>query len=140
LRSRLLAGRLFVAAVFVSAWMRFVLSFLSGSYRLRFMGQTVTNQPMVLELSSSQLVAIAQVQLAVARVHRYVPWNTECYTQALTAKYLLKKQGIASLLSIGFKKDDGGEINGHAWLTINEWVITGMRHDLSSYVVNGKFY
>jgi len=140
LRSRLLAGRLFVAAVFVSAWMRFVLSFLSGSYRLRFMGQTVTNQPTVLELSSSQLVAIAQVQLAVARVHRYVPWNTECYTQALTAKYLLKKQGIASLLSIGFKKDDGGEINGHAWLTINEWVITGMRHDLSSYVVNGKFY
>jgi len=140
LRSRILAGRLFVAAVFVSAWMRFVLSFLSGSYRLRFMGQTVTNQPTVLELSSSQLVAIAQVQLAVARVHRYVPWNTECYTQALTAKYLLKKQGIASLLSIGFKKDDGGEINGHAWLTINEWVITGMRHDLSSYVVNGKFY
>jgi len=140
LRSRILAGRLFVAAVFVSAWMRFVLSFLSGSYRLRFMGQAVTNQPGVVELSSSQLVAIAQVQLAVACVHRYVPWNTECYTQALTAKYLLKKQGIDSLLTIGFKKDDRVAINGHAWLTINEWVITGMRHDLSSYVVNGKFY
>jgi len=140
LRSKLLAGRLFVAAVFVSAWMRFVLSFLSGSYRLRFMGQAVTNQPAALELSSSQLISIAQVQLAVARVHRYVPWNTECYTQALTAKYLLKKLGIASLLSIGFKKDDKDAINGHAWLTINEWVITGMRHDLSSYVGNGKFY
>jgi len=140
LRSKLLAGRLFITAVFVSAWMRFVLSFLSGSYRLRFMGQAVTNQPEVVELSPSQLVSIAKVQLAVARVHRYVPWNTECYTQALTAKYLLKKEGIASLLTIGFKKDDRDAINGHAWLTINEWVVTGMRHDLNSYVVNGRFY
>ncbi len=140
LRSRLLAGCLFVAAVFISAWMRFVLSFLSGSYRLRFMGQAVTNQPAALELSPSQLKSIAQVQLAVARIHRYVPWNTECYTQALTAKYLLNKLGITSLLTIGFKKDDRDAINGHALLTINEWVITGMRHELSSYVVNGKFY
>ena len=104
------------------------------------MGKAVKDQPLVLDLSSSQLSLISRVQLAIARVHRYVPWNTECYTQALAAKILLQKRGIPSLLSIGFKKDEAGKIQGHAWLTINEWVVTGMRHDLTSYVVNGKFY
>jgi len=92
------------------------------------------------ELSAPQLILISRIQLAVARVHRYVPWNTECYTQALTAKHLLKQRGISSLLTIGFKKDENGEVQGHAWLTINEWVVTGMRYDLNSYIVNGKFY
>ena len=117
-----------------------MLSFLPGTYRLRWMGEAVADQPSPVELLSSQLIVISRVQLAVARVHCYVPWNTECYTQALTAKYLLKQRGISSLLTIGFKKDENGEVQGHAWLTINEWVVTGMRHDLNSYVVNGRFY
>ena len=140
LRSKFLTGFLFLEAAFVSAWMRFMLSFLSGSYRLHCMGKAVTDQPHVVELSSSQLTFIARVQLAVARVHRYVPWNTECYTQALTAKYLLQQRGVPSFLSIGFKKDDVGKIQGHAWLSVNEWIITGMQPDLGSYVVNGRFY
>lgn len=138
--SKLSAGLLFLEGIFVSAWMRFMLSFLSGTYRLRWMGEPLTNPPPVVVLSPIQLILISRVQLAVARVHRYVPWNTECYTQALTAKYLLQKRGIPSLLTIGFKKDESGEVQGHAWLTINEWVVTGMRHDLNSYVVNGRFY
>lgn len=138
--SKLSAGLLFLEGIFVSAWMRFMLSFLSGTYRLRWMGEPLTNPPPVVVLSPIQLILISRVQLAVARVHRYVPWNTECYTQALTAKYLLQKRGIPSLLTIGFKKDEIGEVQGHAWLTINEWVVTGMRHDLNSYVVNGRFY
>ena len=140
MHSKLSAGFLFLEGIFVSAWMRFVLSFLPGTYRLRWMGKVINTQPPFVELSSRQLILISRVQLAVARVHRYVPWNTECYTQALTAKYLLQKRGIPSLLTIGFKKDQNGEVQGHAWLTINEWVVTGMRHDLNSYIVNGKFY
>ena len=140
LRSKFLAGFLFLEAVFVSAWIRFMLSFLSGSYRLRWMGKAVTDQPYVVELSSSQLILISRVQLAVARVHRYVPWNTECYTQALTAKYLLQQHGVPSLLSIGFKKEGTEQIQGHAWLSVNEWIITGIQPDLGSYVVNGRFY
>jgi hypothetical protein len=140
LLSKLSAGFLLLEGIFISAWMRFMLSFLSGTYRLRWMGEPLTNQPPVVELFSRQLILISRIQLAVARVHRYVPWNTECYTQALTAKYLLQQRGIPSLLTIGFKKDESGEIQGHAWLTINEWVVTGMRHDLNSYVVNGRFY
>ena len=140
MHSKLSAGFLFLEGIFVSAWMRFILSFLPGTYRLRWMGEAVTDQPSPVELLSSQLIVISRVQLAVARVHRYVPWNTECYTQALTAKYLLQKRGIPSILTIGFKKAENGEVHGHAWLAINEWVVTGMRHDLKSYVVNGKFY
>jgi hypothetical protein len=135
-----LTGLLFLEAVIISAWMRFVLSFLSGTFRLRYMGTAVTLEPTAEHLNPDTLKTISRVQLAVARVNRYVPWNTECYTQALTAKYLLKTRKIDTLLTIGFKKDDTDQIQGHAWLTINEWVITGMRHDLSSYVVNGRFY
>lgn len=140
LNSKYLNGVLFFEAVLVSAWIRFLLRFLPGSYRFRWTGKAVKDQPLVLELLLSQLSLISRIQLAIARVHRYVPWNTECYTQALTAKYLLQKRGIPSLLSIGFKTNEVGKIQGHAWLTINEWVVIGMRHDLTSYVVNGRFY
>jgi hypothetical protein len=140
LRSQFFVGLFFFEAVLVSAWMRIVLSFLSGSYRFRWMGKAIAIDPTVQELSPDQFKILSTVQQAVTRVHRYVPWNTECFTQALTAKYLLKRRGVHSLLTIGFKKEGTEQIQGHAWLSVNEWIITGMQPDLGSYVVNGRFY
>ena len=82
---------------------------------------------------------LLRIKTAVARCNRYAPWNTECLTQALTAKQMLNLRKVDSLLIIGFRKDAEGEIGGHAWLKVGPYFITGYRPDLDEYVVNGQF-
>jgi Transglutaminase-like superfamily len=91
------------------------------------------------EIPLLQKQMAARVQVAVSRVDRYVPWGTECYTQALTAKLMLGRRNISTTLIVGFRKDDAGEIQGHAWLKIGPYFITGFRHDIDTYVINGRF-
>ena len=123
----------------ISAVVRFTLSFLSPTIRLRWMGKAVEFIDEDGEVSLVNKQAAARVKLAVTRVDRYMPWGTECYTQALTAKLMLGKRKVSTLLVVGFRKDDAGEIQGHAWLKIGSYYITGFRHDIDSYVINGRF-
>lgn len=123
----------------ISAIVRFTLSFLSPAIRLRWMGKAVESVNEAGEISPADKEMAARVQLAVTRVDRYVPWGTECYTQALTAKLMLRKRKVCTLLIVGFRKDEAGEIQGHAWLKIGPYYITGFRHDIDTYVINGRF-
>jgi hypothetical protein len=142
---RLLSLRDFLEAIAVSAIVRFTLSYLPSSFRLRWMGKSMLpDSAMLTSISENDIsmecrVKLLRVKTAVARCNRYVPWNTECLTQALTAKKMLRHRKINSLLIIGFRKDAGGEIGGHAWLKVGPYFITGYRPDLDDYVINGQF-
>jgi len=135
----------FLEAVFVSAIVRFTLSYLPASFRLRWMGKSIPpDYAMLTSISENDISMecrekLIRVKTAVARCNRYAPWNTECLTQALTAKQMLKRRKVNSVLIIGFKKDTEGEIGGHAWLKVGPYFITGYRPDLDAYVINGQF-
>lgn len=129
----------FIEAIAISVVVRFTLSFLPASFRIWWMGKPVTADHTPNEVSSELYVELLKVKIAVARCNRYAPWNTECLTQALTAKRMLEKRNITSLLVIGFRKDADGEIAGHAWLKVGDNFITGFRPDLADYVINGQF-
>jgi hypothetical protein len=135
----------FLEAVFVSAIVRLMLSYLPASFRLHWMGKSIPPDSAMLtsisenEISMECREKLLRVKTAVARCNRYAPWNTECLTQALTAKQMLKRRKVNSLLIIGFKKDAEGEIGGHAWLKVCPYFITGYRPDLEEYVINGQF-
>ena len=137
--SRLTALFFFLEAIVISAIVRFTLSFLSPTILLRWMGKAVEFIDEDGEVSLVNKQAAARVKLAVTRVDRYMPWGTECYTQALTAKLMLGKRKVSTLLVVGFRKDEAGEIQGHAWLKIGPYYITGFRHDIDTYVINGRF-
>lgn len=130
---------LFIEAVVISAIVRFTLSFLSSSVRVRWMGRSVDSKEESSIIPIEQKKIAGFVKLAVTRVDRYVPWGTECYTQALTAKIMLNRRCVSSVLMVGFKKEEAGIIKGHAWLKIGPYYITGFRHDIETYVVNGRF-
>jgi hypothetical protein len=142
---RFLSLRDFLEAIAVSAIVRFTLSYLPSSFRLRWMGKSMLpDSAMMTSISENDISMecrekLLRVKTAVARCNRYVPWNTECLTQALTAKQMLRRRKINSLLIIGFRKDAGGEIGGHAWLKVGPYFITGYRPDLDDYVINGQF-
>ena len=48
-----------------------------------------------------------------------------CYIRALTAKIMLERQGIPGTLYIGFRTNEDGRFEGHAWLRANDTWITG---------------
>ena len=124
---------------------RFKLSYLPASFRLRWMGKSIPLDSALLTSISENDISmecqekLIRVKKAVARCNRYAPWNTECLTQALTAKQMLRRRKLNSLLIIGFRKDAEGEIGGHAWLKVGPYFITGYRPDLDEYVINGQF-
>jgi hypothetical protein len=135
----------FLEAIVISAIVRFTLSYLAASFRLRWMGKSIPSDSVMLTSISENDISVEcreklmRVKTAVARCNRYAPWNTECLTQALTAKQMLNRRKVDSLLIIGFRKDAEGEIGGHAWLKVGPYFITGYRPDLDEYVVNGQF-
>lgn len=124
----------------LSGYVRFALSFLSHSVVKKMMGPVVEGKPEFMAIDATGAQKIRRVIIAIARVKRVAPWNMECYTQALTAKILLKKFSIPSLLLIGFRKDDTGKLQGHAWLKYDQQIITGYAPDLDSYALNGRFF
>lgn len=61
---------------------------------------------------------------AVQSVSYYVPRAT-CLTKALTAQYLLSKNGYQSMVKIGVGKDSEGQFEAHAWLEHAGEVVIG---------------
>jgi hypothetical protein len=124
----------------LSGYVRFALSFLPHSVVKKMMGPVVEAEPVFPVISKVEMHIIKKLVIAIARVKRIVPWNMECYTQALTAKIILKKYSIPTILLIGFRKDDTGKVQGHAWLKYDQQIITGYAPDLDSYALNGRFF
>jgi hypothetical protein len=62
---------------------------------------------------------------AVSIASRNLPWMQRCYIRALTAKIMLERQGIPGTLYIGFRTNEHGRFEGHAWLRANDTWITG---------------
>jgi hypothetical protein len=88
-------------------------------------------QPTQATPSNAEQLA-ARVAFAIPRVAARLPWRSDCFIQAMAAQRWLQRQGIASSLSIGTRKDNDGTFQAHAWLTCGELSITG--GDVSGYV------
>ena len=130
---------IFAEALVVSATVRIVIKFFAASVRLRWMGRPVDLQHQISDPNTEQLTSARAVKLAISRCNRYVPWNTECYTQALTARIMLRRRQIPMLLFVGFKKEEGQPLQGHAWTSCGAYIMTGYRTDLTSFTINGCF-
>jgi hypothetical protein len=84
------------------------------------------------------LVIRTEVKTAIVLCNKYTFWQTECYTQALTGKILLKKYNIPSTIYIGFYKDEDGNYKGHAWLRSFDMVLTGDK-EINKFTVQSFF-
>lgn len=82
------------------------------------------------DTSVAPLLPMAQqqdVQLigwAVTRAARYVPFRAVCLPQAIAAKAMLSRRGIASVMHFGVAKM-AAELKAHAWLDAGRIEVTG---------------
>ena len=80
------------------------------------------------EIAPAALVVARRIAWAIQRVSPYTPWNSNCFPQALTAKLLLRWQGIPSTLYLGAAfKEDRSRLEAHAWLRCGPLYVTGGR-------------
>ncbi|HEX2087349.1 MAG TPA: lasso peptide biosynthesis B2 protein [Solirubrobacteraceae bacterium] len=65
---------------------------------------------------------------AIAAVARRTPWRSQCLEQALAAKAMLRRRGIASTLYLGVARGAAGAprpFDAHAWLRSGTVHVTG---------------
>lgn len=73
-----------------------------------------------------QDVALAEdIGWAVTRSARYVPFRAVCLPQAMAARVMLKRRGVASVMHFGAAKGQDKPLDAHAWLDAAGVEVTG---------------
>jgi hypothetical protein len=73
-----------------------------------------------------QAVALAhEIGWAVTRSARYVPFKAVCLPQAMAARVMLKRRGVASVMHFGAAKGETKPLDAHAWLDAAGVEVTG---------------
>ncbi|MEM9581173.1 MAG: lasso peptide biosynthesis B2 protein [Pseudomonadota bacterium] len=67
-------------------------------------------------------LAVYHVARVVARLARLIP-DASCLTQSIACQAVLSWRNIPSSISMGVKKEDGGTLRWHAWVTWNDVII-----------------
>ncbi|HVU32164.1 MAG TPA: lasso peptide biosynthesis B2 protein [Opitutaceae bacterium] len=91
--------------------------------------------------SSSELTVNAQrtaldVAWAIGAATRHAPLRFVCLPQALAAKWMLRRRGIANTLYLGIAagRETESAMTAHAWLRSGDKIITGAR-EMGGHVV-----
>ena len=63
----------------------------------------------------------------VPKVAAGVPFEAACLPQALAARWMLRRRGVASRLSFGVRRPPGADLQVHAWLTTEGDGVVGCR-------------
>jgi hypothetical protein len=61
----------------------------------------------------------------VTRSARYVPFKAVCLPQAMAARVMLKRRGVASVLHFGAARGQAKPFDAHAWLDADGVEVTG---------------
>lgn len=72
-----------------------------------------------------QLRFARRVGWTIRRIARWTPTNSNCYPQALTARYLLQRRGIPSTVYYGAAFGDDEGLETHVWVRTGSLIVTG---------------
>lgn len=83
----------------------------------------------------AQAAQARSISWAVTTMSRLVPWDSACLAQAIAAKWMLQKRGLASTLYLGVAYDQNKKMLAHAWLRCGDIYVTGAPQHRSFAVV-----
>ena len=92
------------------------------------------NLPETMLTTSKQKRQVLQMTKVMRMLEQRAPWTPMCLNRAVVSKKILRKQGIETTIHVGFKpRESTKEFEGHAWLTIGHFFITGHIPQLKTY-------
>ena len=77
---------------------------------------------------------LRQIIWGVNVATRYMPGGAKCLARALTTQILMSRSGFSPELCIGVAKAESGELEAHAWIKYQEYVVIGHLPDLPRYI------
>ena len=83
------------------------------------------NKPLRTSHEGVDMAIVRDISMAIRVVSKYSPWENVCRHQAYQAKILCRFYKIPYTIYVGFKKNQSGAIEGHAWTMVNEEFVTG---------------
>ncbi len=72
-----------------------------------------------------QATLAEEIGWAVTRAARHVPFKAVCLPQAMAARVMLKRRGVASVMHFGAAKGETKPLDAHAWLDAAGVEVTG---------------
>lgn len=93
-------------------------------------GKAVDGDAPLAGLADGQSQAEARrIGRAVERAVRHLPLNARCLPQAIAAKAMLHRRGIAATMHFGMRLSNdgtGSRMEAHAWVTVGETGVVGV--------------
>ncbi|KAB8330904.1 lasso peptide biosynthesis B2 protein [Scytonema tolypothrichoides VB-61278] len=85
------------------------------------------------EIQKSQ-ISVGKIVWAVNVATRYMPGGAKCLARALTTHFFMNRYHYSSELRIGVAKEQGGQLEAHAWIEYEGRVAIGNLPDLSRFI------
>lgn len=114
---------LFIQAYFLSLFYSFYVELIPKRIILKRLGDKDVETSF--EPIEGELDEVFQVEKAIRRVVRFLPWTTKCFARAITAKRILQRKQIPSTIYLGVAKEGSNKMLAHAWLRCGSIIVTG---------------
>ena len=75
--------------------------------------------------AGAQTALAEEIGWAVTRSARYVPFKAVCLPQAMAARAMLQRRGVASVMHFGAARGQDKPLDAHAWLDAAGVEVTG---------------
>jgi hypothetical protein len=82
----------------------------------------LNTRPKCITSKEEKVSAIRLASKTLKRVHRLVPWNSNCMVKSLTTKLLLRSMGVESELVISIIKSHPKTFIAHASIRIDKYI------------------
>jgi hypothetical protein len=116
--------KLYFEALLISTKVKLIVVCLPLRWYAHYLGkQHLVTPEDNIENSRSVILRVSQ---AIVRSQKTVPWQNKCLVNAITAKRMLQRKGLASTLYLGVNKENGN-MAAHAWLRCGNLFVTGKR-------------
>ena len=115
----------FLDAMLCMAWARLLVTVVPLRHWRRQIADRAAREARSHPLSEAETETALVVARAVRRVSRNAPIELLCLPQALSARWMLARRGIATELYIGTRRDGGEQHRFHAWLKAGDFWVTG---------------
>jgi hypothetical protein len=137
---------MFTEAWFLMALSRLLIFFIPFKKLLPILGKPISDQEAcetAVELDEASKDFLVAVQKSILRAARRSPWRTKCFEQALTARLMLKRRKLKSVIYFGVNKNlftkQKQNMLAHAWIICSGFTVTGGRNN-KMFTVVGRFY
>ena len=110
---------LLIAVVFLTLYAYIMFRFFKHSAKFGHIDKPFLNHKTI------DMSFVKDISWAINVVGKYTFWENVCRHQAYQAKILCEFFKIPYRIYVGFKKNNEGKIEGHAWTVVNDEMVTG---------------